>query len=417
MSFDADNGEKIVKASKADEEFKSPGRRAAEERAERIRAAEEYRKKLEAEKIPVPPKKTKAAEQKEQAKLEKIAREQEEKAAWLEEQRAESERRISALRERLGSLSESIEKAESTVPAPQVVKVEAPEKSEANEPKPEEQPKKKISPIKLKNLIIHIPVQSFSFPCAVKRNKPKAEGPESQKKASEENKQGAQCAPSVQYVPAVQYMPPMMYPVMPQQSTTMLFMPPPMQPPIKTEPEAPADEPAPQKPKQVPLKQKPAPKPQPELPVKSEPQFADLSESLPQAKQDPIYRPVITYGATVSQGGWEYEIEDEEDRSAEPNEVMPIDEDPTLADADELDSDFAEEQPKEDVPEQSGEEAQSSLPDVEGEFSDPDAQASAPSDGLANESEPTGVEEPIASPDADAQANDQPDSGAIEENA
>ena len=67
-----ENIENAVKETKRNEDYKSPGRLKAEEKAERIRAAEEYRKKLEAENAALPPKKTKAAEQKEQEKMLKL---------------------------------------------------------------------------------------------------------------------------------------------------------------------------------------------------------------------------------------------------------------------------------------------------------------------------------------------------------
>ena len=77
MSFTTENNnENIVKDSAVSGETKSPGRRIAEERAERIRYAAEYRRKLEEEQAAVQqPKKTKAAEQKEKEKLEKADRE------------------------------------------------------------------------------------------------------------------------------------------------------------------------------------------------------------------------------------------------------------------------------------------------------------------------------------------------------
>ena len=269
MSFDTENNENIVKDSKSDKEVKSPGRLAAEERAERIRAAEEYRRKLEAEQAPVQPKKTKVAEQKEQARLEKIAQEKEAQRAFLEEQRLESERRITAAREKLSALTESIEKTESAPKEPLTVKVEATVSA----------PAKKVSPVKLKNLVVHIPVQSFSVPCEVKETK------------SASPVQPAFC----------QVIPPMMPPMMPM----MPMMP--MQAPVEETEEEPAAEEKPV------LKASPVAKPKPKL----QPLLVKHEPFQPVAKEDnvkkcPIKKPVITYGASLSAGGWESEIYDAE---------------------------------------------------------------------------------------------------------
>ena len=164
MSFTTDNNkENVVKDSQAGAAEKSPLRRLAEERAERIRYAEEYRRKLEAEKAPVAPKKTKAAEQKEQAKLEKIEREKAEIQEKLEAERLDSERRISLIAEKVEKINEIAMSDEAKAPALTEATAEASE----NPPTPEA--KETAAPVAE---LIHIPVQSFTVPCIVTRRVP-----------------------------------------------------------------------------------------------------------------------------------------------------------------------------------------------------------------------------------------------------
>ena len=152
MSFTTDNNkENVVKDSQAGAAEKSPLRRLAEERAERIRYAEEYRRKLEAEKAPVAPKKTKAAEQKEQAKLEKIEREKAEIQEKLEAERLDSERRISLIAEKVEKINEIATSDEANAPA----RTEATAEASENPPMPEA--KEAAAPVAE---LIHIPVQS-----------------------------------------------------------------------------------------------------------------------------------------------------------------------------------------------------------------------------------------------------------------
>ena len=130
MSFTTDNNnEKVVK----DDVPKSPGRLVAEERAERIRYAQEYRRKLEAEQGALAPKKTKAAEQKEKDKLEKAEKEKAQRLLRVEEENKEAERRIN---EAMDKVSELAAKADEQAPVTEEVAepiVEANEES-ASEP-------------------------------------------------------------------------------------------------------------------------------------------------------------------------------------------------------------------------------------------------------------------------------------------
>ena len=304
MSFDAEN---IIKDSKTSEESKSPGRRAAEERAERIRYAEEYRKKLEAEKAPVQPKKTKAAEQKEQEKLEKIAREQEAKRARLEEERLESERRIAAAKEKLESLGKSIEEKEA---APQTVEVmPALEQTiDATEGEQQGVPEiiKPFEPVKIaKNLVVHIPVQSFNIPCVVKVKKTEP--------AAEPVKQEAP-------VCCGQYVQPMLYPVVPP--AVMMQPIAPVQPMVNIQNDiAETQSKMPVKPKAVTEK-----KPEATPPQKPEAAPAPKVQNLNKENyfdDDPVFRPAIMYGAVVTEGGWEHEIEDEDYTAAGKNNHVP----------------------------------------------------------------------------------------------
>lgn len=322
MSFDTENGENIITDSKQNEEIKSPGRLAAEERAERIRYAAEYRSKLEAEKVPVPPKKTKAAEQKEQEKLAKAAAEQAEKQAWLEEQRLESERRISAAKEKIESLGESIQKKESEPTVVEVAQTQAPAVGNVTVTA-EYQPPKRPEPVKFAgNLVLNIPVQSFTIPCEVKykRTEAKTESPEPEDNSAQQ-----------QYEQYMQYMQqcaqPMYYPMMPPP----VYMPP---QPITPCPAAqqrtscPAAQPQPAPVYVLPTQEEQPVKRNPVLPCgytqitrrRPKPTLAPRQMPAIQAQSndaaksfgnDPIYRPTITYGVVVTEGGWEDEIDDD----------------------------------------------------------------------------------------------------------
>ncbi len=308
MSFDVDNSENIINDSKSNEAPKSPGRLAAEERAERIRYAEEYRRKLEEEKGPVQPKKTKAAEQKEQARLEKIAQEQAAVRAQLEEQRLESERRISAAREKLEALGESIQKAEAEVKAYEAVTVEQPIAASAPNDYTKTVSTAPYKPVKLaSNIVMNIPVQSFSIPCVVTRRNAEEQ--------EDTTQTGANASAPQQQTAYVQYGQPMFYPVI----TPPVFVPVPnnSQQPAASEPqvvvvEKPA---APAKRNPVlPIASEPIVRKRPKPTVVAKPRLSVRTVNLnEEADEDPVYRPAITYGVAVTEGGWEHEIEDDDD--------------------------------------------------------------------------------------------------------
>ncbi len=161
-----ENIENEVKETKRNEDYKSPGRLKAEEKAERIRAAEEYRKKLEAENATLPPKKTKAAEQKEQEKIEKTEKELAERKAKLDEETASASQRISDAKEKIEALREKIERTESDLAV-------ANEASKISGIAVEEVCDEKVEPAKIEDLVIKVPVASFTIPCAVKYKKQK----------------------------------------------------------------------------------------------------------------------------------------------------------------------------------------------------------------------------------------------------
>ena len=321
MSFDTENGENIITDSKQNEEIKSPGRLAAEERAEKIRYAAEYRSKLEAEKIPVPPKKTKAAEQKEQEKIAKAEAEQAEKQAWLEEQKLESERRILAAKEKLGALEESIQKTESEPVVVQTAQTVAAPTSGNYTVTAEYQPPKRPEPVKLAgNLVLSIPVQSFTIPCEVKYTKKTEVDSES----SELQDTGAQ-QQYEQYMQYVQHL---------QQCAQPMYYPPMMPPPVYMPPQpitvccpaAQQPQPAPiyvLPSSEEPVKRNPAlpcgytqitrRRPKPTIvPRQNSALQTQVDNSAKTFGNDPIYRPSITYGVVVTEGGWEDEIYDEE---------------------------------------------------------------------------------------------------------
>lgn len=119
MSFTTDNNnENAIKDTEAQ---KSPGRILAEERAERIRYAQEYRRKLEAEQSALMPKKTKAAEQKEKEKLEKADKEKAERLLKVEEENKEAELRINEAADKVKALGEGAEAAPAEVEANAVI--------------------------------------------------------------------------------------------------------------------------------------------------------------------------------------------------------------------------------------------------------------------------------------------------------
>lgn len=126
MSFATDNNnENAIKDSERAKETKSPGRLLAEERAERIRYAQEYRRKLEAEQNALPTKKTKAAEQKEKEKTENAEREKAERLLLVQEANEEAARRISDAADKVKQLKDSIGAMEARMPkAPDTVAIE-----------------------------------------------------------------------------------------------------------------------------------------------------------------------------------------------------------------------------------------------------------------------------------------------------
>ena len=126
MSFATDNNnENAIKDSERAKETKSPGRLLAEERAERIRYAQEYRRKLEAEQNALPTKKTKAAEQKEKEKTENAEREKAERLLLVQEANEEAARRISDAADKVKQLKDSIGTMEARMPkAPDTVAIE-----------------------------------------------------------------------------------------------------------------------------------------------------------------------------------------------------------------------------------------------------------------------------------------------------
>ena len=161
-----ENNENAVKETKRNEDYKSPGRLKAEEKAERIRAAEEYRRKLEAENAALPPKKTKAAEQKEQEKIEKAEKELAERKAMLDEQTSSASQRIFDAKEKIEALKDKIERTEAELAA-------AKESTEAVVKADEACGAKTVEPTKIDGLVIKLPVASFTAPCAVKYRKQK----------------------------------------------------------------------------------------------------------------------------------------------------------------------------------------------------------------------------------------------------
>lgn len=161
MSAATDNNENAVRETKRNEDYKSPGRLMAEEKAEKIRYAEEYRKKLEAEAAAVPPKKTKAAEQKEQEKIEKAERELEERRAELKEQTESANKHISDAIQKIEALKEKIESTEAEIVADSGAVTVSSVSCEAEEVSASEEKE---------SLVVRIPIMSFKIPCVVKTN-------------------------------------------------------------------------------------------------------------------------------------------------------------------------------------------------------------------------------------------------------
>ena len=271
-----ENIENAVKETKRNEDYKSPGRLKAEEKAERIRSAEEYRKKLEAENVPLPPKKTKAAEQKEQAKIEQAEKELAERKAKLDEETASASKRISDAKEKIEALKDKIATTEAELKV-------AGEKLEVSVVAAEEECEASNEPVAIEDLVIKVPVASFTIPCAVKRRKP-------------------QPAP----------MPPMVAPVIcitnviqtPEQKCVIeevkqpQFRPQAMRPSFTfIVPQAPA----------------PVSEEKPRASIKA----IDVTSSF---KKSDAYKPAITYGSHLCESGWDDEIEDEAD---DPEAVVP----------------------------------------------------------------------------------------------
>ncbi len=268
MSFTTENNENIVKDSAVSEETKSPGRLLAEERAERIRYAAEYRRKLEEEQAAAQqPKKTKAAEQKEREKLEKQAREQEEARAKLLADREESESRLLAAEEKLKELSANSE-------------AQAPAETAENEKAPEINAEPAAE---TERIIINIPMRSYSVaapaPTAY-QPAPAAYQPAPAVSSYDELQamSAAAAAPSAFAMPV----------------TTLVA-------PLAETADAPEET--------APVKAEAA------APVKAEPkspatQVIDVTSIY---RNDALTSPAISYGIAVTEGGWEHEIEDDDD--------------------------------------------------------------------------------------------------------
>lgn len=273
MSFTTENNnENIVKDSAVSEETKSPGRRIAEERAERIRYAAEYRRKLEEEQAAEQqPKKSKAAEQKEKEKLERLAREQEEVREKLEAQRAESEGRLRAAEEKLRELSANAESAAPAIASASIAAVE----TKADEPEAENN-----------RIIIHIPMQSFNISMPVSQQAASAYVPEMSSYSDIKVAAEASAKASALAMPVTTIVPSVKQEVVAMESKVAAA-------PVKAEP----------------------------VPVT---QVIDVTSIY---RNDALSAPAISYGVVVTEGGWEHEIEDEEDIVIEASDFEPIAED------------------------------------------------------------------------------------------
>ena len=266
MSFTTENNnENIVKDSAVSGETKSPGRRMAEERAERIRYAAEYRRKLEEEQAAAQqPKKTKAAEQKEKEKLEKLAREQEEVRSKLEAQRTESENRLLAAEEKIKEISANSAAAPAAT-SENTARVEV----NSEEPKAENE-----------RIIIHISAAGLAASASAPAYQP---------------------APTVSSYAEVE--------AMAQKAAAPVAF---AMPVTTIVPSAKAD-------KAV-VESKPA------AVVKAEaaPQVTQIIDVTALYRNDPFKSPAISYGVAVTEGGWEHEIEDDEDIVIESVDFEPI---------------------------------------------------------------------------------------------
>ena len=152
-----ENNENAV--TKRNEDYKSPGRLKAEEKAERIRLAEEYRRKLETENAALPSKKTKAAEQKEQEKLLKAEKELAERKAMVEEETQSAVQHVSDAEERIKALIERIENTEAQLAPVADVPVASEHAVNASEAQADAD---------MEKIVINIPISSVTVPCTVK---------------------------------------------------------------------------------------------------------------------------------------------------------------------------------------------------------------------------------------------------------
>ena len=158
-----ENNENAV--TKRNEEYKSPGRLKAEEKAERIRLAEEYRRKLEAENAALPAKKTKAAEQKEQEKLAKAEQELAERKAMVDEETQRASQHVAEAEARIKALMEKIESTEAQL---------APLADTAAASEPTVYENKAPAASDMEKIVINIPISSVTVPCTVKITKTEA---------------------------------------------------------------------------------------------------------------------------------------------------------------------------------------------------------------------------------------------------
>ena len=278
MSAAMDNSEIAVKETERSEDYKSPGRLKAEEKAEKARYAEEYKRKLEVDDTASLPKKTKAAEQKEQEKMELAEREFSERKAQLDEKTSEASQRMADAIERIEALKDKIERTEIELAAA---------KKDVESVDPDAQMSE--APAKIQNVTIKLPVASFTAPYAVKRKQ-------------------------VRHVESVEQQPPQQ----PRDAQPMYYSPAVMQYLIMTPP-PPSTAPAMSRSPRFNFVTPPTPS-KPANSYKSKPNVQPIDVTERFGKGD-INKPAVAYGGSLSGAVWD------DDRSINTLVFTPIDAD------------------------------------------------------------------------------------------
>ena len=325
MSFTTENNKENVANDSLEQESVSHGRRIAEERAERIRYADEYRRRLKTEReARLKKENEEALADAERKRAEKAAQEEAERRAKLEEEKLEAQMRLNAADEKIKEIA-SVESEAETLPEVVVQKAEEPVERAAEDSVGEERSSEEIiaedtALNKEKNevikeeethtmansdrIVVHIPVKCFN-----------ASGSEVQGPATE-----SVAAENVSFAPSVAAFE--TAPVEQEPVAPIAAMPVTVSPVTEDKTSVVAAAIAP-----VSVVKPAVAEPKP-VTVNGGYKVIDVTENY---RNDVFNSATISYGKVVTEGGWEHEIEDEDDVVVVPAETESVTEEIVVA--------------------------------------------------------------------------------------